>query len=249
MPSNTSFAPPEIMPPPMPPAAKVIVFVFSAFMTLALIGFVGIILVEIIADMAGHSLSFVERDSTDGAPFPIEQDTEWRVTSPFGLITPRHQTQMRGPEVVVIYTAREASTTMPDLRINDTLHPWEMQYGDNTWFTRLQLPAGLHHLQAGEAEADFFVVAPDSTQFSLELWLWNRPHRETNRVDRCADCHEMPDRATSPLAVGRDRAIGPWRGASSCFSCHDREEHEAIHRMLLPMNDRSLRCVRCHTIH
>jgi hypothetical protein len=124
-----------------------------------------------------------------------------------------------------------------------------MQYGDNTWFARLQLPAGLHHLQAGEAEAEFFVVAPNSTQFSPELWLWNAPHLGTNMVDRCADCHEMPERPLGLLAIGRDRTIGAWGGASSCFSCHDEERHETIHRAVLPMTDRNPRCIRCHTIH
>jgi len=248
MSQNTSLVPPEIM-PPMPPAAKAIVLVFSVLMTLALIGFIGFIAVEFVADIVGHPLSFVERDPMEGIPPLVEQDTEWEIRAPFELITPRHQTQMRGPEVVVIYTVREMPTGMPDLRINDAQHPWEMQYGDNTWFTRLQLPAGLHHLQAGEAEAEFFVVAPDSTRFSPELWLWNRPHPDTHRVDRCADCHEMPERPASLLAVGRDRAIGSWRGASSCFSCHDVEQHKSVHRMILPMTDRSLQCVRCHAIH
>jgi len=248
MSQNTSLVPPDAM-PPLPPAAKAIVLVFSLLMTFVLVAFVGFVAIEFVAEMAGHPLGFANQDPTERPPLSIWQDMEGGIKNPFELVTPSHQTQIRGPEVVVIYTVRKMPAPLPDLRINDVQHPWEMQFGENTWFARLHLQAGMHHLQAGEAEADFFVTTPEATQRLPEFWLWNLPHLNTNKVDQCVDCHEMPERQTNHLAAGRDRAIGAWKGASSCFVCHEKGKHETVHRIVLPTTDRSIRCVRCHTIH
>jgi len=236
--------------PPLPPVAKGMVFVFSIFMTLALLALIGFITVEFVADIAGHPLFVVKPDPTAEEAVPTEQELERATKGSLGLITPGHHTQMRGPEVMVIYTVDEPQTVLPDLRINSIQHPWEMQYGDTTWLARLWLPAGSHHLEAGEAEADFFVVAPGSAQFSPDLWQWSRPHRETNEVDRCARCHEMSDESPAFSLPGRDVAIGAWKGKASCFACHDEDEYAVAHRSVVPLTiDRNLRCVRCHTIH
>jgi len=237
------------MVPPLPPVAKGIVLVFSVFMTLVLTAFIGFLAVEFVADMAGHPLFFVAQDPVAEDASPTSHDIESELKGPFELITPGHQTQVRGPEVIVIYTVRTTPAPTPDLWINGIQHPWEMQYGDNTWFARLWLPAGMHQLRAGEAEAEFFVVAPGSSQFSPDYWQWSRAHLETNEVDRCVRCHEMSEDPHYMPMPGRDVAIGAWRGVASCFVCHDEEEHAVAHRSVMSLTDRNLRCVRCHTIH
>ena len=243
------------MTPPLPPVVKGLVLVFSVFMTLVLMAFIGFIAVEFVADMAGHPLFLVAPNPTEGDALPPSHDMESEIKSPFELIAPKHQTQLRGPEVVAIYTVRTMPSvrTMPpatpNLLINGIPHPWEMQYGDNTWFARLRLPAGMHQLRAGEAEAEFFVVAPGSSQFAQEPWLLNRPHVDTNEVDRCFQCHDMPEDSLFMPMPGRDAAIGDWRGVRSCFVCHDEDAHAIAHRSVLPLADRHLQCVRCHTIH
>ena len=248
MSQNTSHQ--SDMTPPLPPAAKAIMLVFSIFMTFALVAFVGFVTIEFVADITGHPLFSVESSLEERNVLPTQQEIERELKGPFELITPRHETQMRGPEVVVIYTVRETQTDTPDLLINGIRHPWEVQYGDNTWFARLWLSAGLHHLRAGEAEAEFFVIAPDSTQYSPDLWLWSRPHLETNETDRCVQCHEMREKLLPLPMRGQDVAIGAWKGMSSCFACHDEEKHAIVHRSVLsPIIDRNLRCVRCHAIH
>lgn len=230
---------PEIV-PPLPPAVKAIVLAFTAGMTLFMIAFIGLLSVDFVAEIIGHPLRFIELESFDDDSLPTERDEVEKLNRPFELITPQDQTQIQGPEVVVIYTVREKSESPPSLRINDVLHLWEIQYGSNTWFARLQLPAGVHHLQAGEAEAEFFVNMPDSTKRLPELWLLNRPHPSTNDADRCVDCHEMSSRRET---------IGAWLGASSCFTCHDEDAHRNAHRLILPTTDRGIQCARCHTIH
>ena len=235
-----------VPPPPLPPVVKAAVLVFSVFMTLVLVVFIGIMAVDFTAEMAGHPLWWLTKpDPMVDTPPLMEQDIEEELKEPFELITPKHQTQLSGPDVVVIYTVRTKSAVVPNLRINDTPHSWETQYGDNTWFARLQLPAGKHHLQVEEAEAEFFVAVPDSTLSSPDTWRRYQPHIETNEVDRCAKCHEMSERSGF-LTPG----IGAWMGASSCFACHDEEQHATDHlRYALRVTTRNLRCIRCHTVH
>ena len=252
MSSNSSPVPPDIM----PPVAKVLALIFSTFMTLTLLAFIGFIVVEFTADMAGHPLWTKAPDSMEEDWFSTEQDTEEESKSPFELIAPKHQTQMLGPEVVVIYTVRTSSAVSPDLRVNDIQYSWDMQYGSNTWFARLQLPEGLHNLRAGEAEAELFVTVPDSTHYLQdhlpELWQRHHPHPDTNKIDRCAGCHEISGISgslTDLLATPRSRTVGAWKGVASCFACHEEEEHKTVHRFVLPMTDRTHRCVRCHSIH
>ena len=252
MSSNSPLVPPDIM-PPLPPVVQAVVLIFSVFMTLALTAFIGFVIVETTADMIGHPLWMGTPDSPEEDLWTTEQNTNDELKSPFELITPIHQTRMLGPEVVVIYTVRTMPTALPDLRVNDIQHPWDMQYGNNTWFARLQLPEGLHRLRAGEAEAEFFVASPDSTHYLSEhlpeLWRWHYPHPNTNKVDLCTDCHKMSDQLIDPFMIPRNRTIGAWAGASSCFACHEEEEHEIVHRFVLPTTARNPQCVRCHSIH
>ena len=236
-------------PPPLPPLANWIGLVFSVFMTITLSAFIGFIVIDFVAEMTGHPLRFFESAPTDAEAVPTEWDDKRELKSPFELITPRNQTQLLGPEVVVIYTVRAAPAASPDLLIKGVHHPWEMQFGDNTWFVRLQLPEGIYHIKAGEAEADFSVVAPDSISPLDDYWVLHHPHLETNDIARCSLCHEMSEESVYIPLPNRDRAIGSWKGISSCFACHDEQEHTAAHRFILPRTDRSLRCVRCHTIH
>jgi len=235
--------------PPLPPAAKAVIFAFSILITFALIVFVGFMAIEFTAEMAGHPIRFAEQDPAEGLPLLTEQDTDGKMKDPFELITPKNQTLLQGPEVVVIYTVRTVPPPSPALRINDVPYPWEIQYGNNTWFARLQLQAGRHYLQAGEADAEFFVEMPDSTQHLSELWLRHQPHRDTDKVGRCIVCHEMPGGSNNFLLLWQAGTIGAWKGTSSCFACHDEEKYTSDHRFILPRTDRDLRCVRCHTIH
>ena len=239
MSQNTSPTPPDVT--PLPPVMKAMALTFSVFMTLALLAFIGFITVEFVADLTGHPLFFARPGPVEKESSLIETNTEVVPKSPFELITPKHQTQIGGPEVVVIYTVREGSTTLPELRINDVQHRWQMQFGGNTWFSKIHLPEGLHHLQVGEAEAEFFVSTPDATEHLAVPWLRHIPHPDTDQIDRCVDCHEMPP--------SQDRVLGAWRGTSSCFVCHDENVHSISHRFVQPMVEQPLRCVRCHTSH
>ena len=238
----------DVPPPQLPPVAKGIVFVFTILITLALLAFIGFIAVEFTAEIVGHPLNFGRSVPMEGA-LPTEQERERALKGPFELMTPKDQSQIWGPEVVVIYTVRKTPTVVPDLWINDVQYPWEVQYGENTWFARLQLPAGRYHLQAGEAVADFVVETPNSVQRAPGHWLLNIPHIGANEVDKCNKCHEMTESSISLSMPGQDRAIDTWKGALGCFACHDAEKHATDHRFVLPSTDRDLRCIRCHTIH
>ena len=245
---NTSHSQPDIT-PPLPPVLKGIVYVFSVIMTLVLLAFIGFIVIEFVADMAGYPLSFVEPPPRGEDALLTEQDIARELKGSFELITPGHQTGVLGPEVVVIYTERTMSAVLPNLHVNGIQHPWEMQFGDNTWFARLQLLPGMYRVQAGEAEAEFFVVEPDSPFNLPDSWMWHRPHLETNEASRCVQCHEMLEGSTHLLTLGRNGTIGAWKGETSCLACHDEKEHVVTHRFVLPNANQNLRCVRCHTIH
>jgi len=239
---STSLGYPDTPPTP-PPIVQAILLVLSVLITSALIAFIGFIAFEFGTEMTGHPLYFEGRTPLDGELLPGKQDMERELKEAFELISPRHQTQIQGPEVVVIYTERTMPTVLPELRVNGTQYPWEVQFGNHTWFARLHLPEGMQHVRVGEAEADIFVVMPNSAQRSPEIWSWNIPHQGTNDVARCGDCHEV-----SPMP-NQERTIGIWKGALSCFACHDEEQHAIVHRVVLSITDRSPRCVRCHAIH
>jgi len=248
---NASFIPPNVTPPD-PPKSGVVALVLSVFMSVALIGLIGFISIEFFADMAGHPLNFGRHPLSPDIVLPLESDGIEIPKIPCELITPKHQTLMMGPEVVVIYTRRtlDQGTKQPDLVVDDVHHPWEAQYGDNTWFVRLQLPAGLHRVQVEESEAEFFVEILTSTERSMEQWGWHRPHPDTNKLDQCNDCHEMDYQPTNLSAmplIGRRQAIGAWKGIVSCFECHESEEHDVRHRVIQPMS--TDQCLRCHAMH
>ena len=245
---HASFVPPHVTPPD-PFAVKVVALVFSMFLSVVLMLFIGFMGIEFLADMLGQPLTLgTQVPSHDIYPL-TEQDSITLLESPYELITPKHHTQMLGPEVVVIYTHRvqeDWHAMPPDLLVDGTAHPWEIQFSDKTWFTRLQLQAGLHHVQVGKTEAEFFVETVDSSLRSPEEWAWNRPHPDTNKIDRCYDCHEISVQSMDPLATSHDLTLGVWKGAESCFACHEREEHALRHAAL---KSTANRCFWCHSMH
>ena len=240
-----SFVPPHITPPD-PPIAKAVLLGFSIFMSLIMVVFIGFICIDFLAEMTGHPF-FGTQSSPQDLEFLPDQDSIAESKLPFELITPKHQTQMWGTDIVVIYTRRlpDSSTMPPDLMIDDVRYPWEKQYGNNTWFARLSLPVGLRHVRVEEAEAEFFIETADSSVRSQEPWLWNHPHPGTKEMDQCHVCHVILDVPTDPLALGRAQGIGVWKGITSCFDCHDIEEYEYRHAAVQPAKQ----CLRCHTVH
>jgi len=246
---NASFIPPGIAPPD-PPEAKTVVFVFSLLMSGLLVVFIGFMSIEFLAELIGHPLNFGTQQPPPVSSFADQVRTE-RLKSPFELITPKHQTCMFGPEIVVIYTQRVPSRgeKIPDLLIDGLLHPWEVQFGDNTWFARLFLPAGLHRIVVEESEADFFVENLDSPLRSREMWSWNYPHPDTDKINRCNDCHEMTDQPTAASVTERNEAVGVWKGTASCFVCHDEGDHKLRHSSFWSNRSTATQCFRCHAIH
>ena len=243
---DASFIPPYVTPPD-PPEIKIVALVFSMVMLLLLVGFVGFVCIEFLADMLGHPLNVGLQQPPDISLFSEPLTTnEWK--SPFELITPKDLTQMQGPDVVVLYTVRspERPIMPPYLLIDNTLYPWEVQYGENTWFSRIHLPDGRHRLCIAETEIEFYTTQKNITLIGQDLLGWHRPHPDANKPDRCADCHEGSSQLINPLITGRGNAIGPWKGPASCFSCHEEEKHDAVHASLLPFSNQ---CVRCHPIH
>ena len=244
----TSIIPPHITPPD-PLAARILALVFSVSLSVVLILFIGFMGIEFLLDMLGQPLvSVIQPPSYNVEPF-AEQDILNLPKSPFELISPKHHTQTQGPEVVVIYTRRlpeDHHEMPPNLLIDDAPHPWDVQFGDNTWFARLQLQSGLHRVQVEETEAEFIVATADSLLQSPGEWTWNRPHPDTDKIDRCFDCHEISVQPTDLLTKNRTFTLGVWKGAESCFACHDREEHALRHAALKLTTNQ---CFRCHSMH
>jgi hypothetical protein len=248
MPQDASFIPPHITPPD-PIESKVVAFFFSTFMAVLMISLIGVVCIDFIAEMVDSPINFGTPPSlSPDIPSFDEQEISEGLKSPFELITPKHQTLMKGSEIFVLYTRRlpDDSSSPPELLIDDSQHPWNEQFGDNTWLARLQLQAGLHLVQVEESKAEFFVETEDSPLRSLEKWAWNRPHPDTDKTNRCFDCHERGDQQTNPFATDRNQAIGAWKGIANCFVCHDAEEHEIRHA---PLQSQTIQCLRCHMMH
>jgi len=246
--NNASFIPPNVTPPD-PPEAKTVALVFSVLMSVILIAFIGFISVEFVADMAGHPFHFgIQPLPPDVLP-PLESDIREESKPPCELVTPKHQTLMMGSEIAVIYTRRlpDQPAMPPDLVVDGVRHPWDTQYGDNTWFARLPFQAGPHRVQVEESEAEFFVETLDSPIRSSEPWAWNMPHPDTHKIDQCHDCHEMPEQPAGLLATGCRSAIGAWKGTASCFACHPVERHDMLHAIIHPIP--ADQCLRCHAMH
>jgi hypothetical protein len=234
---GSSFIPPNVTPPD-PQAAKVVALIFSMFMAILMIVFIGFVCVDFVTEMADLPWKFRDpQPSLQDVPLFADEETIEESNHPFELITPKHRTQMQGPDIVVIYTQRDPDdpAPLPKLLIDNAPLLWEEQFGNNTWFARLHLQAGLHRVRVEESESEFFVETWDSPMQSPEEWAWNRPHPNTDKTNRCTDCHERSH-----------QAIGAWKGIGSCFGCHDEEEHAARHA---DIPSSSNRCLRCHTIH
>ena len=245
---HTTLIPPHITPPD-PWVVRVLSILFSMFLSGVLLLFIGFVGIEFLADMLGYPLHFGTH-SPHHDIYPVaRQNIPDPLKSHFELITPKHHTQTRGPEVVVIYTHRMAEdcpAVPPNLLIDDNPYPWEIQFGNNTWFTRLQLQEGLHRIQVEKAEAEFVVKITDPPLKLPDEWAWNRPHPDTDKIDRCYDCHEFRVQLSDQSTMQRTTAIGAWKGPESCFECHDQEEHTLRHVALLST---TTQCFRCHSQH
>ena len=245
---DISFIPPNSM-PPYPPIIKLAAIIFSAFMALMFALIIGIICIDFVAEITGHQLyPHTALQRQDHVLPHIEPFEETR--SPAELISPRHQTRIKNSEVIVIYTVRspDGLSEPPPLMVDGVLHPepWEMQYGRNTWFTRLALEPGEHSVRVAEEEAEFSLEPLGAERWTFEEWMRSYPHPDTDKPYRCGDCHVMFGRPAGLLTERKDMSIGKWKGAESCFACHNEEDHQSIHRMLQPTSNR---CLRCHTIH
>lgn len=248
MPKQTSFIPPHVTPPD-PLVVRILALSLSLFLSFVLALFIGFMCIEFLLDMLGKPLNWGAQVPPYNVELSTEPDTHNLLESPIELITPKHHTKMLGPEVAVIYTQRlpENSHEMPPvLLIDDNPHPWEIQFGNNTWFARLQLQPGLHYVQVEGTEAEFTVATADSLSQLSGEWTWNRPHPDTDKADRCYDCHEINVQQTDRLTMNRTFALGAWKGAKSCFACHEREEHTVRHATLISTSNQ---CFRCHSIH
>ena len=149
-----------------------IALIFSMFMLLVMVAAVGFLCVDFFAELSGHPWV----PGTADVHALSGQESAEDSASPFELITPRHQTRVRGPEIAVIYTC---PVTPPNPVIDDIPYPchWNL-FGDMTWSARIELEAGLHRIQIEECVADFFVETPGSSLRSPEQWEWNRPYHD-----------------------------------------------------------------------
>ena len=253
MSQHASFIPPNIEPPD-PPEAKVVALIFSIIMAVIMIAGIGYVCVDFVADMMGQPMFFAAKQPPmEVAEFPKVSVEE--IKDPFELVTPRHQTRMRNPKVVIIYTVRlpGCPASPPNLIIDGIQHPWEMQYGNNTWFARHTFEPGEHRVQAAESEAVFLIdpllgTGIGSARWSPEQWAHISLHPGTNEVDQCGSCHEMRGQPASFSSENRGMTIGQWKGITSCFAsgCHKEEDHESIHRVVQPATNM---CLRCHSLH
>ncbi|GHT17784.1 hypothetical protein FACS1894189_4360 [Planctomycetales bacterium] len=209
-------------------------------------------------DMAGHPIRFEEPvPPLEDVAEPIIQnpDSADDLSSQFRLISPKDHSRIVGPEVIVLckWTPPAGSRrSLPiinfDLWVDEMLVPWGVQYGSDTWFVRLKLGAGKHHLRTVAFEADIFVEPSDilSEMRGPAEWILLAPHPDVNSVNRCGDCHEIIAKTDDLLIQGRARTVGLWKGQNSCFTCHQMTDFERQHRdVTQPMND----CRNCHTLH
>jgi hypothetical protein len=242
---NASFILPNVPPPDMP-WVRVVALAFSFLMSGVMLLFIGFICLDFLAEIVGSPPVNVKIEQSPHY-FPVQKVPKIvEESNPLKLISPKHQTQLLGPEVVVIYRYRsqDCPATPPDLAVDGIQYTWEMQYGEDTWFARLKLESGFHRLKAAESVADFFLATPDNLLLPLpEDWKWYHLHPAVDKTDRCSDCHEMTGFPGNPAL---SRTIGAWKGATSCFDCHDQSIHEYTHREYQPVNQR---CVRCHLMH
>jgi len=251
MTTDASFLPPHIVPPD-PPEAKIVALVFSVVMSALMILFAGFVGIEFFFDMLGRPLYFAAQQPILDVPMLTEPSTADESKSPAELITPKNMTQRRGADVVVLYTIRSpellSSQVPPDFTINNVRYPWDVQYGSNTWFARVHLPDGRHHLCVADTEIEFYTTQEeeDKTLINEALYRRHRFHPDTDKPNRCSDCHEMSRQFFEPSVTGRGSSIGAWKGIASCFDCHEEEKHDSIHAALLPISNQ---CLRCHSTH
>ncbi|MDR3233619.1 MAG: hypothetical protein LBT46_08165 [Planctomycetaceae bacterium] len=255
----------SIIPPnnnmPEPDCPQWISRLFALVLSVIFGGFVLFVCIEFLMDMLGSPFSFAPK-----APPKQPADASKEIMMPFDdsvknfkLITPKDKTRTASPETVILVHWKPENPAVPnplyrfDLWVDECFIPWDMQYGQDTWFAKVPFTAGKHHIRTPAFESEFFVETPDAPgkQQGPPDWTFFRLHPCTDEADQCGKCHLIEAKQQDVQTKHRSLTVGRWKGTDSCFDCHKRNAVEQTHKIHLPSTNAppAQRCTECHTVH
>lgn len=253
----------SIIPPgqpiPDPPEIKWITMLIGIACSLAVVSVIAFIAIEFTMDLLGKPLQFGDMPRPDAvetgpkAQGKKEVDVD-QVLSEYRLLSPIDRSRISGrvPVLCTWHSDPGSHGRQPPiplrLYVDEFLVPWDIQFGSNTWIARLRLSPGRHRLRTSVFEAEIDVTDDYETgnKVGPNDWPKFRMHPDIDNLNRCGDCHYWIERSDDVIRRGHGITIGPWKGPSSCLSCHPAPDFEDSHRhRFAPLED----CRLCHAPH
>lgn len=260
---------PPQLPIPDPPQWAWIVWIFGVIFCVVMLCVIGFVVFEYTMDNLGTPLEFGEVPPEEMAPLRVAkepvQDLE-NILTQYVLLSPADRSRIKGGKLEFLCSwscRRGKQIAHPPfalkLMIDELYVPWEIRYGDNTWFARIDLEPGRHKLRTVVQEIEIFVEPEDSRHakpikntilgaddYETKRWNYFISHEGLGDPTRCMDCHDWEETPGSFPRPGREHTIGKWRGWKSCMVCHSIGDFEKQHSHSLKTFED---CSRCHAVH
>ncbi|MDR0705557.1 MAG: cytochrome c3 family protein [Planctomycetaceae bacterium] len=250
----------ENTPIPDPPHLRIIGMIVSAIVMFILVLIILFVVFEASMDMLGSPIQLTDRSHIDLDQEQEEENTLLEqpkamsfeeMLSRFSILSPLADSCVQGNEVTILCTwdlsdniAQNVPFSNLSLKVDNMPVLWEVQFGQNTWLTRLRLDPGVHTIQIPGLESRFFV---EGSNLQLpENWKTLTMHQDIGNPNHCQECHHLIDRSSDIIRKGHALTIGAWKGNESCLKCHQGESFTKKHLSIAaPETD----CRSCHRVH
>jgi hypothetical protein len=247
----------ENTPIPDPPHLRYIGVIISAILMIIFVLIILFVVFEFSMDMVGSPIQLTDQflisfdqEQEDALKTPKEMSFE-EIMSRLSILSPLPNSCVPNGEVTILCTWDLSGNTVQNipfsnmlLKVDNILTLWEVQFGKNTWLTRLQLEPGVHTIQLPGFETTFFVEG--SNLLPPENWKPLTMHKDIGNPNRCQECHYLIDRSDDMIRKGHALTIGHWKGNESCLVCHQGESFTKKH---LSIAAPETNCQSCHSVH
>ncbi|GHT23128.1 hypothetical protein FACS189419_06650 [Planctomycetales bacterium] len=252
--SYTSIILPDL-PTPDPEFPPWFTWAFSIVMVFLFGSFILFIGIESVMSLTGQPLFFGQPTPMTAEKEPEPQDIPVeKLVRNFHLVTPPDKSRIAGQDVTLLvkWKPENPSERVPftsfNVWVDDFLIIWDMKFGNDTWLAKVPLMQGKHQIRSIAFESEFFLESlPDKTkQPGPADWTFFKPHPDTDKPEKCGDCHQIAAKPTDVKTSRQSLTVGIWKGIESCRECHPQNKTAAKHENVPPP---ITHCSQCHTMH
>lgn len=243
---------------PEPSGPKWVGIAISILLTVGFVLLIIFIAYEFVRDQSGSPIEFYDSSHSnipDNEPTDsISDHSSFAMSPQFRLLSPLPKSGIVSDKVTILCTWKTppgSPGSMPlasmTLWIDEAMHPWDMQFGSNTWLATVKLTSGEHRLRTPMFETTFYLQGADAGLEGFpEGWKPFSAHDNIADPKQCDTCHYRIDRPEDMVRTGHELTIGAWKGYESCMTCHKAEDFQRKHLHKLMVYDD---CRLCHTVH